>query len=566
MNEADFLSLSQAQAANLLAEQAYKDAIFAERARHQEAIRKRAQTIFLCENDDEGKEIAAELKLCSDSFFYWVENYVWIEEPRSDIQKIPMLLYPYQVEAAQKILDLLDDSVKNMKKYDILVEKTRDMGWTWLLVTIAVWFWLFHNRTSLFGSRKQDLADTLGDMKSILEKGRYIIRNLPDWMLPKNMRLDKHMGHLLLRNPEGGLITGEAACPDFGRGDRKFFIVLDESASWAYDYAAAQACGNSTSVRIFISTPRGPFNKFAAMRRGEDNVKPVILTSHWTKHPIKAAGLSRDENGKPTSPWYREECKNKSDDEIAAELDICYESSTKGKVFGDYVPEWHHKKGLKPQDGRPIIRVWDPGLTFFVLFLQVDSYRRVLVLREMCREDAHIRDVASEVLSVSELEFPGFTFEDYGDPNGARRQNSAMEMPEFSTLQDEFDIYVDTNFDGATEHQRVKSRIQAIHNKLREQLAPIKSQAFLIDPDQCPILDRALSEGYRYKVDKYTKRVTEQIDEEHPYEDAVDCLGMGILATIGLGTNKASKPSLKVAKNVVNWATFQNRRKKQGWF
>lgn len=547
-------------------EKLYLEAVQEERKRQAEAITKRAQIMLLCEYDDTGEQIAAELVACRNDFFYWVENYVWIEEPRSDIQKIPMLLYPYQREAAQTIINLLEDSVKNMRKHDILVEKTRDMGWTWLLVTIGVWYWLFHHKSSLFGSRKQDLADTLGDMKSILEKGRYIIRNLPEWMLPRGFRLDKNMGHLLLKNPEGGVMTGEAACPDFGRGDRKFFIVLDESASWAYDYAAAQACGNSTSVRIFISTPRGPFNKFAMMRKGEDNVKPVILTSHWTQHPIKSAGATKDENGKATSFWYREECKNKSSDEIAAELDICYETSTKGKVFEAYVPEWHAKKGLQPQPGKTVVRVWDPGLTFYVLFMQIDNYRRVLCLKELCLENAHLRDVANQVLSISEIDFKDCIFADYGDPAGSSRNNSALEVPEFSTLRDEYDIHVDTSFcDGMPSVMRRKNRIQAINNKLREQLAPIKSQALLIDVDKCPILDRALREGYRYKVDKWTKRVTEQVDEEHPWEDAVDCLGMGILAEIGLGTNKTSKPKLQIAKNVVSWGAYNNKRKRQGW-
>lgn len=549
-------------------EELYKQAVLKERAAQQAEILRRSQTLFYIENlehEEKERQIAAEIVLCKKSYFYWVENYVWIEEPRSDIQKIPMLLYGYQRTAAEKILGLLDDSIASMKKHDILVEKSRDMGWTWLLVTIAVWYLLFHNRTSLFGSRKQDLADTLGDMKSILEKARYIIRNLPEWQLPKSFKIDKHMNHLLIRNPEGGVITGEASCPDFGRGDRKFFIVLDESASWAYDYAAAQACGDSTSVRIFISTPRGPYNKFAAMRRGEDNVKPVIITSHWSQHPVKSAGMSRDMNNKPTSPWYREACKNKGDDEIAAELDICYESSTKGKVFEAYQPDWHNFRGLQPQEGKPILRVWDPGLTFYVLFMQIDSYRRVLCFREVCHDDAHVRDIAGEVLEISSRYYGGFDFVDIGDPNGARRQNAAAEQPEFSVLADEFDIYVDVDFDGATERERVKSRILAIQNKLREQLAHIKSQALLIDPDGCPILDRAMSEGYRYKVDKYTKKVTDKIDEVHPYEDAVDCLGMGILARLGLGTNKMPRPTLKVAKNVVNWGAFQNKRKKQGW-
>lgn len=531
-----------------------------ERRRHEEACYFRAQLALVCEVDVEYQ--AAELVMCQHDFFYWCERYGWLDEPRSTIQRIPALLYPYQVDAAKIIMQLASETLDTEVKHDILVEKTRDMGWSWLMALLAVWYLLFHNKSVLFGSRKAELADKIGSMKSLLEKCRFIIRNLPEWMLPEGFKLDKHMGENLIRNPQGGAITADSASSDFGRGDRQFFIVLDEFASWAYDHASAQACSESTSCRVFISTPKGPFGKFADMRRGEDQIEPTIITSHWTQHPTKSAGMSKDGDGKPTSPWYRERIKKMSPDEIAAEIDINYAASSKGLVFEQFVPEWHCKKGLRPIPGRPIMRIWDPGIDFGVLWMQIDHERRVLVLRELCYENSHIRDVANQVVYDSHKYFPDFEFFDYGDPNGYNRNNSAIEAPEFEVLRDEFEIYVDTSWAlGMPSSLKVKNRIVAIRNKLQEQSARMKTQSFLIDPDTCPNLVRAFQEGYRYKVDAHTKRIMDQVAEEHPYEDVMDCLGMGILAELGLATYNAKSNDVKVEKNVTSWGSYARRRK-----
>lgn len=542
----------------IIARQAQED----ERLRHEAAIQARAILYLTAELSEES--MAMELAACKADFFYWCENYAWLDEPRSTIQKIPALLYPFQVAAALKIMSMAEETLDTEIKHDILVEKTRDMGWSWLMDLIAVWYLIFHNRSVLFGSRKAELADKIGDMKSLLEKCRFIIKNLPDWMLPPGFNPDKNMGENLIRNPNGGAISADSASSDFGRGDRKFFIVLDEFASWAYDHASAQACSESTSCRIFISTPKGPFGKFAAMRKGTDKVKPEIITSHWTQHPTKSAGMSRDSDGKPTSPWYEERVAKLTPDEIASEIDINYATSARGLIFSDYNVEWHSKKGLKHFDNKPIIRVWDPGGEFCVLFMQVDSYRRVLVFREIHIVDAHIRDVANEVLYQSHKYFPDCEFIDYGDPNGNNRNNSAIDKPEFEVLRDEFDIYVDTTWAaGMPSNMKVKNRIIAIHNKLRESVPALKTFGLLVDPVGCPNLEHAMLEGYRYKIDSHTKRVLEVVAEEHPYEDVVDCLGMGILAELGLGTKAVSTTNVKVEKNIVSWGAYA-RRKRSG--
>lgn len=549
-----------------LAQKLANDAIQEELAAHRAEMAHRAKVMLLCENDHE--QMGVELYQCKRDFIYFAENWLWIEEVRSDIKRIPFLMYGYQKDAAIQILNLAAQTVDSIEKYDVLVEKTRDMGWSWLMCALAVWLFIFHDKNILFGSRKAELADKLGDMKSLLEKCRYLMRNLPPWFFSDefNPKPGGHMGEFLIRKPPSwgtGTIAGESANPDFGRGDRKYIIILDEFASWAYDHSSAQACGDATSVRVFISTPKGPFNKFAAMRRGEEgeSIKPIIITSHWLQHPKKAAGACIGRDGKPTSPYYRVEQRKKSADEMAAEIDICYEASTKGRVFEEYLPTHHKKAAIEFNENYPILRIWDPGIHFYVLFMQIDKYSRVLALREVYQENAYIRDVAEEVLYLSHKYYGKCDFVDYGDPAQHKRMQSSADRAEYEILADEYGITVDSEFIAhVPSHLRVPNRIQAIKAKLTQWLHQTKSHGLLIDADECPNLERALAEGYRYHVDKHTKKVSERPKHEHPFCEAIDCLGYGILAELGNATKSAgiAKP-FEIERNTATWSTWGKR-------
>lgn len=558
------INLSDEEAQEL-SNEAYKD----ELRRQVAEVHRRAQNLTVCEHSP--ADAQAEMVLCKADFIYFCENYVWLDEPRNELKRIPFLMYEYQKDAALLILRLAAETVGNVTKHDILVEKTRDMGWSWLMVAIAVWLFLFHDKNILFGSEKADKADKIGDMQSLLEKARFILRNLPDFMLPVDFKFDKHMGHNLIRKSpttnESGSITADSANPDFGRGDRKYITILDEFASWDYDIAALAGCGDTTKCRVFISTPKGPHNQFAKMARGEDDVKPVKITSHWTQHPIKAAGAAVDRDGKPTSPYYRQERKTKSPDMMAAEIDICYEASTKGLIFDDYAPAFHRKAGLKVEATRSgsapqIIRVWDPGIDFYVLFLHVDKYTRVLALREVLQNNAHVREVAEEVMHVSYKYFKDCTFVDYGDPAGYTRSQASAEQAEFQVLKDEYDIEVGVDFMASIPTVlRIPQRIQAIKNKLNQYFQQVQTHGLLLDPDGCPILDKALVEGYRYRVDKYTKAVSESPEHVHPYCDAVDCLGYGILAELGAATAKdgSNVKRFEIERSSAKWSMWGKR-------
>ena len=103
------------------------------------------------------------------------------------------------------------------------VEKSRDSGATWMACVFAVWLWLFQDgSTSGFGSRKEILVDRQGDMQSIFEKIRTIIRRLPHYLLPRGFKPEVHLNYMRILNPEiDTSIIGEAG-DNIGRGGRGF--------------------------------------------------------------------------------------------------------------------------------------------------------------------------------------------------------------------------------------------------------------------------------------------------------------------------------------------------------
>ena len=76
---------------------------------------------------------------------------------------------------------------------DVFIEKSRQMGISWLVCLVFVYFYIFYDYRFLLISAKHDLVD--GDEKSLFTKIRYIISKLPMWMLPKGLTKEQGTKH-----------------------------------------------------------------------------------------------------------------------------------------------------------------------------------------------------------------------------------------------------------------------------------------------------------------------------------------------------------------------------------
>lgn len=233
---------------------------------------------------------------------------------------VPFLLFPKQVE----YVDWLVARWKN--RQDGLVEKSRDMGLSWLSMAFAVTMWLFHPGTVFgFGSRKEDYVDKIGDPGSLFWKGRMVISLLPDEFKPAGYDEKKHAPHMRLLNPENGsAIVGEAG-DNIGRGNRTSMYFKDESAFYEHPDAIDAALSQTSNCKIDISTPNGEGNPFWAKRFGG---KFQVFVFDWKDDPRKGKA------------WYEKQRATLDPTVLAQEVDRDYSASISNSfIAGDIITE-----------------------------------------------------------------------------------------------------------------------------------------------------------------------------------------------------------------------------------
>ena len=274
-----------------------------------------------------------EFERCRADPVYWIRTWVDTYDPRfigdGCPARIPFNIFQKQ-EAFIRWLQWLEKQQK-----DGACEKSREAAVTWLCAAYCVHGWLFREgfRAGI-GSRKLELVDKIGDPKSIFEKIRFILRNLPKWQLPAGFSWAKHDNYCRLINPANDAsISGEGG-DEIGRGDRTTVYFVDESASLEHPELADAALSQTTRCRIDVSTAKGthlPFYKRLRRLPPEQTFK--IL---WQDDPRKSQA------------WYDAECLRIGDPRIVAqELDCDHAAAAVGiewpaDYFGPHIffDEW----------------------------------------------------------------------------------------------------------------------------------------------------------------------------------------------------------------------------------
>lgn len=292
-------------------------------------------------------------EMCRRDPVFWIDTFVWQFNPNwipsesgtASLEMGPFICWPYQENAVDRIIWC----VNNRK--DLVVEKSREMGASWLCLLVMTWPLLFHPwKKFLCISHNEDAVDDHSP-DSLFWKIRFILEYTPDWLKPKITDRKLYFG-----SENGTVISGQATTQRAGVGGRATAMFCDEMSQIKQAYDIIDRTSNTTGCRIFNGTHLGTGTAFYELTNPDSMIGRYVqrLQMHWTEHPDKNKGAYHydqtsgqivvhdktheyppdfefDRSGAPTggpkpgirSPWYDEECKRKTRaTAIAMDLDI----------------------------------------------------------------------------------------------------------------------------------------------------------------------------------------------------------------------------------------------------
>ena len=321
----------------------------------------RLQVLKKCEEDPEFRR--GIMAICAKDIVFWIDTFVWQSNPLKTGEEAHLAVGPFIC------WDFQEDALLNRPTVDYplrcgilwcfeskrtaVIQKSRDMGASWLFLMFQVWLCLFHKHSeSLNISRNADYVDSKAT-SSLFWKIRYMNRWFPEWMTgPVD---DTKM---LIHYPKTeAYIAGEPSTGAAGVGGRAGTAFIDEFSRIKEDAAVRSGTASTASARFFNGTHQGTGTEFYKLTQQPEIVQ---IFMHWTQHPDKNKGLYRFNvatnrveiidheyqfphdyqfvcNGKPSggfapgvrSPWYDNKCSEiGSDREVAQELDINPTGST----------------------------------------------------------------------------------------------------------------------------------------------------------------------------------------------------------------------------------------------
>jgi len=272
-------------------------------------------------------------------------------DPRNGSNGLPKMMPFIPFDKQIELVEFLEYCVKH--QVSGLIEKSRDMGATWICAAYSVHAWIYSDGAIGWGSRKEQLVDRLGDPDSIFEKIRLIVDYLPAFFLPDGYNRKEHATYMKMLNPKtGASITGEAG-DNIGRGGRKSTYFKDEAAHYERPQLIEAALADNTNVQIDISSVHGTNNVFYRRRQsGElwdknkipDKKKTQIFIMDWRDHPAKDQQWYDDRRAKAASEGLLAQ--------FAQEVDRDYASAVEGIIIP---PAWvksaidaHKKLDIEP--------------------------------------------------------------------------------------------------------------------------------------------------------------------------------------------------------------------------
>lgn len=203
----------------------------------------------------------------------FINRFVWTYNPNLETNpRVMFSLFPRQEE----FIYWLWKKYKN--KECGVVDKSRDVGATWLMMGFYMWQLLFFEGFSGgVYTYKAEECDKIGDTSTILQKARFIIENLP-----KSWTSGIKAGRMHIQNTLTGSDISGASGDNPNRGGRRSMFFKDESAFYERPEMIEAAVGDVSKCIIDVSTHSGTNTIF--YRKTQTDPDPFVF--NWWDNPL----------------------------------------------------------------------------------------------------------------------------------------------------------------------------------------------------------------------------------------------------------------------------------------
>lgn len=310
-------------------------------------LKERAERIELAERDiDARQELMGR---CANDPVFFIETFGWTALVDMNNRVVPFFLFEYQKEDIWRLVEAEADMEH---EHEILIDKIRKMGLTWVLVWYMIWRWLFKKGWSGFVLSRTEVEVDQGDddpNSSIFGKIRWAFGHLPAWVMPSGynpktgQRGTKTDRNLKLTNPDQGtMIAGSTTNSNAGRSRRYSFVFIDEAFAIEGFSKMYRSIQSVSRVKVFVSTVAlgSVFKKF----RDACEAAGDYITHKWSDHPWN------------DQEWFEEMSRRAEvDPELMKEIEVDYKVSPKLQ----YYPEI--------KDSKVVPLEYNPELPVFVM-------------------------------------------------------------------------------------------------------------------------------------------------------------------------------------------------------
>lgn len=431
------------------------------------------------------KKAIVEFKRCAEDPEYFIENYCFYINTRKTSDQIgKMKLWPIQKRLLPELL----------KFQDIFIEKSREMGVSWLVMAFQLHQTLFTEAfSSLNLSRKEDEVEDSGKTyHSLFGRLDFMYRRLPTFL---KLRIENP--HLTFKCPAtNSVIKGESANENAGRDTQYKFIFVDEAAHIDRDVFREMWKGvrNSTDALCINSTPpKNIDNKYIELKdMANSGFKKMRF--FWTEHPEK------DET------WFKKRTASMTPDEIAQEILISYDKVKESRSYPEFnraIHKSNHKIYLNPKS--TLYMSFDFGLGGEPIgFYQKDRWNRLFLLYMYEKSNLltyeHVKNITH---ILADLGFKGSAKDIvcFGDPAGKKRARTTK-----TTVIDEykdFGFNIKTRFCDFDEKRRTVKKFL----KSEVEVEGRRSPQFVVSGENCEQFCRAMEHC------RLNKQGTDHIDD-----------------------------------------------------